>query len=327
MMKKPIICLAPLAGYTNVAYRNFMKKFGCDIVVSEMISDYALIYQNKETLKMVATCSSERPVAIQLFGGQKESIIQGLKELMKVSDYDYLDLNLGCPVMKVVKNNAGSSWLKNERQEELYDMVKAVVDLSNKPVNVKIRLGWDNNSINVVNTCKILEKAGINMITIHGRTRSQMYSGNADYECIKLAKENVKIPIIANGDINTLEKAIEVLNYTLADGIAIGRGCLGNPYLITQIKQFYDSGQVLPLPSITMQIDFLKEHYLELKKIKGEYVALQEIRGIAPWYLKGFTHTKDYRVRFTQVKEEKEFFDICEEIINNHDIERSNNKS
>lgn len=240
---KPLICLAPLAGYTNVAYRNFMKKFGCDIVVSEMISDFALYYHNEETFKMLETTSQERPVAIQLFGGSEESLINGLNILQKVANYDYLDLNLGCPVNKVTKNNAGSSWLKKDRQEELFNTISHIVKVSKKPVTCKIRLGWNEEEITVVDTCKILQKAGVQMITIHGRTRSQLYSGNANYELIKKAKENVDIPIIANGDIDTIYKAKEVLDYTKCDGIALGRAVLGNPYLITQIKEYLSTGK------------------------------------------------------------------------------------
>ena len=320
--KKPILMLAPLAGYTNIAYRTFMKKFGFDIVVSEMISDFALFYQNKETEKMIGVNDIERPVAIQLFGGDKESMLRGLYELQKKSDYDYLDINLGCPVVKVVKNNSGSSWLKKERQEELFDMITAVVKESIKPVTCKIRLGWSEEEITVLETCKILEKAGVSLITIHGRTRSQMYSGNADYEWIKKAKEAVSIPVIANGDITTLDKAIEVLEYTKCDGIAIGRGCLGNPRLIKQISEYYKTGVRLPDATKQEQVTYLKEHYQALLELKGEYVATQEIRGIAPHYFKGFTHVKQYKVELSQVKTKDNLELVLDRILNDERIQK-----
>lgn len=305
---KPIIILAPLAGYTNLAYRLFMKKFGIDIVVSEMISDFALHYKNEETFKMVKTDSDEREVAIQLFGGQKESLLNGLKVLEEIADYDYLDINLGCPVNKVVKNNAGSAWLRKSRHYELYDTISALVKASSKPVTCKIRLGWTEDEITVVDVCKLLEKAGVKMITIHGRTRAQMYSGNANYDLIKKSKESVNIPVIANGDIDSLQKAIEVLEYTKCDGVAIGRGCLGNPHLIRQIKTYYEEGIVLPPTTIEEQVGYLKEHFDMLCDLKGEYSSIREIRGISTWYLKGFKNVKEYKINLSRVNTKEEFY-------------------
>ena len=311
---KPIIILAPLAGYTNIAYRTFMKQFGCDLVVSEMISDFALIYQNEETFKMIETSKEEHPVAIQLFGGSKDSLLKGLEILQLKADYDYLDINLGCPVNKVIKNNAGSSWLKRQRNEELYDTIFNIVKMSNKKVTCKIRLGWNEEEINVVETCKTLEKAGVSLITIHGRTRSQMYSGNANYELIKKAKESVDIPIIANGDIDTIYKAKEVLDYTKCDGIALGRAVLGNPYLITQIKEYLSTGIILPSPDINKQMDYLLEHYNALESLKGERVAIMEFRGIGSWYLKGFKGAKEFKVMFSLMKNKEDLLNIINKI-------------
>ena len=321
---KPIIVLAPLAGYTNIAYRRFMKKFGCDIVVSEMISDFALFYHNQETLEMIRVSDDERPVAIQLFGGSKEALLNGLNVLQELSDYDYLDLNFGCPVNKVIKNNAGSAWLKKERQEEFFETVSEIVKVSKKPVTAKVRLGWTENEITIIETCKILEKAGVKMIVIHGRTRAQLYNGNANYQWIKKAKESVSIPIIANGDINTLEKAIEVLDYTNCDGIALGRGCLGNPHLIKQIATYYKNKQILPLSTLNEQVDYLKEHYIALRDLKGEYIAIREIRGVGAHYLKGFINSKEYKVKLSQVKNEEEFMYILDEIKQDERIIRNN---
>lgn len=308
------IILAPMAGITNLAYRKLLKSFGCGLVVSEMISDYALIYGNKETLKMIETCDEEFPLAIQLFGGSKESLVAGAKILLEKGKFEILDINLGCPVPKVVKENAGSSWLKKERQEELYETIKSIVEISSKPVTVKIRLGWDEESINVVETCKLLEKAGVSMIAIHGRTRSQYYLGHADYEYIRLAKEAVKIPIIANGDINSLDKAIEVLNYTQADGLMIGRGALGNPKLITQIVEFLENGKRVENATKDEQIEYLCKHFDELEILKGEYKAFSEMRGLSTHYLKGMNGMKQFKVKLTQMKSKEDFYRIIEEI-------------
>lgn len=315
MNKKPFIIAAPLAGYTNLGYRRFLKTFGVDLTVSEMISDFALIYHNKETLNMVKTSLDERPVALQLFGGSKESLLKGLEVLQEVATYDYLDLNFGCPVNKVFKNNAGSAFLKNERRDELLDTVQAIVNLSKVPVSAKIRLGINEDNINVVETCKILEKAGVSLITIHGRTKAQLYAGKANYDYIKLAKEAVKVKIIANGDIDSLSKAIEVLNYTKADGIALGRGILGNPYLITQIKRYYEDGTILKDPTLKEQLEYLKQHYSLLKETKNVERAIIEMRGIAPHYLNRFTNIKKYKVKLSMIKNEDELMSIIDEIL------------
>lgn len=309
------IILAPMAGITNLGYRLFMKKFGCGLVVSEMISDYALIYNNKETFEMLKTCKEERPLAIQLFGGSKESLLKAEKILLKNADFDILDINLGCPVPKVIKGNAGASWLKEERREELFDMMKEIVENSTKPVTCKIRLGWDESSINVVETCKILEKAGVSLIAVHGRTRSQFYEGKANYDYIKKAKEAISIPLIANGDIDSVSKAKEVLEYTKADGIMIGRYSLGNPNLIRELANAYSNKEVTIEHSLKEQLGFIMEHYNNLKEIKGEYRAISEMRGLAPHYLKGYPDCKLYKARLSQMRSEEELSQIIEDIM------------
>jgi nifR3 family TIM-barrel protein len=310
------IILAPMAGITNLAYRSFMKPFGCGLVVSEMVSDYALIYGNKETRKMLETKQEEHPLAVQLFGGSKESLVKGAKILLDIGNFEILDINLGCPVPKVVKENAGSSWLKKERQEELYEAIHEIVSISSKPVTCKIRLGWDENTINVVETCKILEKAGVALIAIHGRTRAAMYLGHANYQYIKEAKENVQIPIIANGDINSLEDAIKVLEITKADGIMLGRGALGNPKLVTQIDHYLKTGEKLPDATFSEQISYLIGHFESLLALKGEFKCVSEMRGIASHYLKGFPNVKYFKARLSQMKSKEEFYQIIQDIKN-----------
>ena len=226
-----------------------------------------------------------------------------------------MDINLGCPVPKVVKGNAGSSWLKKEREEELYEMMKAIVENSTKPVTCKIRLGWDDSTINVVDTCKILEKAGVSLIAIHGRTRAQFYEGKANYEYIKKAKEAISIPLIANGDIDSVEKANEVLEYTKADGIMIGRYALGNPNLIKELAYNYLNKEINITRSINEQLNFIMEHYNKLKEIKGEYRSIFEMRGLAPHYLKGYPDCKAYKARLSQMRSEEELYQIIDDIM------------
>ncbi len=309
---------APLAGYTNLAYRNFLKEFDTPLVVSEMISDCALIYKNKETLKMIDVKGEKHPICLQLFGGSKKTILEGAKILCDNVDFDILDINLGCPVNKVVKSNSGSAWLKIGREYELFDMMSSLVKSIDKPVTAKIRLGWDENSINVIKTAQILEKAGVKMITIHARTRSALYGGVCNYEFIKKVKESVNIPIIANGDIDSIYKAKEVLEYTKADGIMIGRASLGNPYIFKQINAYLKDGIVLDSPSLEKQIEYVCKHYEMLKKEKGEYIATKEMRNIAPRYFKGYDFTKEYRVLFTQISNSKDFYNIIKKMQENN---------
>ena len=313
----PII-LAPMAGITNFAYRKLMKEQDCPLVVTEMVSDFALHYGNKETINMLKTNEFEKPLSVQLFGGTKESLLLGVNVLNNLGGFEILDINLGCPVNKVVKEGSGSCWLKNERQEELFEAIKAVVETSKYPVTCKIRLGWDEESINVVETCKLLEKAGVSLIAIHARTRSMMYSGTPKYEYIKLAKEAISIPIIANGDINSVDDAIKVLEITKADGIMIGRGALGNPYLIKELVTYFNKNERLPSSSLKDKIMFVKRHFEYLKELKGEFKAVAEMRGLSPHYFKHFENSKKIRMMFTTMKSEQDFLKICEEIINNN---------
>lgn len=308
------IILAPMAGITNLAYRKMLKSFGCGLVVSEMLSDFATIYGNKETFKMLETVEEEHPLSVQIFGGSKDSLVKGAKILLEVGNFEILDVNLGCPVPKVVKENAGSSWLKEDRIDELYEAMKAIVEISNKPVTAKIRIGWDDSSINACLIAKTLEKAGISMIAIHGRTRSQFYEGKVNYDIIKEVKEAVNIPVIANGDITTLDKAIEVLEYTKADGIMIGRGALGNPTLIRQIDTYLKDGTRLPDATYEEQLVYMERHYNELELLKGEYKACAEMRGLSTHYLRGFPSSKKYKVKLTNMKSKEEFLSIIEEI-------------
>lgn len=292
------VLLAPMAGVTNLAYREFMKPFGVALTYSEMISDCGLIYGNKDTYKYLDTSAYERPVALQIFGGSKETLLKALEIIeSQKDDYDFIDVNLGCPVPKVTKTGAGSAWLK--REDELFDMMSNLVKASKKPVTAKIRIGWDEQSINVERIVKILQDAGVSLIAIHPRTRNQLYSGVANYECIKDIKKLLHIPLVISGDIFTLESAIEAQKLTNADGIMVARGAMGNPYLITQIDHFFKTGEMLPRISLDKQLEYLKEYANKLVVLKGEDVAIRELRGIAPHFLKGYPNLKKYRVKLT----------------------------
>lgn len=292
------VILAPMAGITNLAYREFCKDFGVGISYTEMVSDCGLIYRNKETYKYLETSSKDSPLAIQLFGGSKDTLLAALKIVEEQNvDYDYIDVNLGCPVVKVTKTGAGSGWLK--RLDELKEMMSALVKASSKPVLAKIRIGWDDTSINVEKTVKVLEEAGVSLIAIHPRTRNQLYCGAARYEYIKGIKNIMHIPLAITGDIFTLDDAIKWQEYTHADFIMVARGALGNPYLITQIATYFNDGVRLPNVTLEQNLEYLKKHFEKLIALKGEFIAVKEMRGIASHYLKGFAGTKAIKNRLT----------------------------
>ena len=229
------VVLAPMAGVTNIAYRKLCKKYGAGMVTTEMISDKGIFYHDKKTKELAIIDEIEHPVAIQIFGGDIDTLVNAAKWVENETDADIIDINMGCPVPKVLKSEAGSKYLQDV--DRIYNTVKAVVESVNKPVTVKIRIGWDHNSINVIEVSDAIIKAGAKAIAIHGRTKTDMYSGTVNYDLIKQVKErHPDFPIIANGDITTPEKAKEVLEYTKCDAVMIGRASYGNPYIFKQIN-------------------------------------------------------------------------------------------
>ena len=311
---KSRVILAPMAGITNLAYREFAKPFGVGISYSEMVSDCGLIYDNKETYKYLATSKDDHPLAIQIFGGKKETLLKALDIINSQNvDYEFLDVNLGCPVNKVTKTGAGSAWLN--RLDELEDMMRALVQASSKPVFAKIRIGWDQLHINVKETVKRLERAGVSLIAIHPRTRNQLYTGNANYEAIRDIKKDLSVPLAISGDIFSLEDAIKWQEYTNADFIMVARGALGNPYLITQIDHYFKTKEKLPSPSLKENIEYLKQHFELLMKLKGEDVAFREMSGIATHYFKGYPDTRFIKNRLTtEMKTADDFYNILKDI-------------
>ena len=269
--------LAPMAGICNSAFRKIIKEMGCALVYAEMVSDKAIFYRNEKTRDMLFMEQIERPIAQQIFGSDKESFVEAAKYIEKVMNPDIIDINMGCPVPKVaLKSQAGAALLKNP--EKIYEIVSSVVAAVKCPVTVKIRSGWDQNSISAVEVAKICEKAGASAITVHPRTRSQGYSGQADWSIIKKVKENVHIPVIGNGDITDIYKAKAMLEETGCDLIMIGRGVLGNPWLIREINAYLEDGTILPKPTDEEKIDMCLKHLNYLSQIKPEKLACLEIR-------------------------------------------------
>ena len=279
------VVMAPMAGITNMAFRKIIKDFGAGLVYSEMVSDKALCYGNTKTIDMLQVDDGEHPVSIQLFGGEVETMVKAAKFIDQHSNCDIIDINMGCPVNKVLKADAGSKLLLYP--DKIYEIVKGIVDNVSKPVTVKIRSGFDSKHINAVEVAKLIEKAGASAIAIHGRTRSQMYEGKADWKIIADVKAAVKIPVIGNGDVRSVEDAKRMLEETGVDAVMIGRGTLGNPWLIKQVVQSLETGVIIEEPTYQEKIAQCLSHAKKLMEIEPEKVAMFQMRGHAPWYIKG----------------------------------------
>jgi nifR3 family TIM-barrel protein len=287
------VVLAPMAGVCNSAFRRICKDMGCGLIYAEMVSDKAITFINKKTLDMLYMTDEERPLSQQIFGCDKESFVQAAKYIYENMHPDIIDINMGCPVPKVaVRAQAGSALLKNP--DKVFDIVKAVVEAVPIPVTVKIRSGWDSKSINAVEIAKLIEKAGASAICVHPRTRSQGYSGNADWEIIKQVKAAVKIPVIGNGDIKCPEDAKRMLDETGCDAIMIGRGVLGNPWLIKNTINYLENKDIDSI-SVEDRIDMCLKHLTYLNELKNEKLACLEIRNHISWYFKGIKSANELK--------------------------------
>lgn len=279
------VVLAPMAGVCNAAFRTIIKEFGAGLVCAEMVSDKAILFNNQKTMDMLYIDEREKPLSLQIFGGETESLVEAAKFVDKNTTADIIDINMGCPVPKITKSDAGAKWLLDPNK--IYEVVSAVVDAVEKPVTVKMRIGWDKEHIYVLENAQAVERAGAQAVAVHGRTRSQMYEGKADWSYIKQVKETVNIPVIGNGDVQTPEDAKRLLEETGADGVMIGRAALGDPWMIYRTVQYLEKGEFIPEPTLEEKINVCLMHLDRLIDLKGEVVAVREMRKHAAWYLKG----------------------------------------
>ena len=310
------VVLAPMAGISNTAYRQIIKEMGAGLIFAEMVSDKALVYGSTKTLDLLKMDDKERPIAQQIFGSDIDSFVKAAKIVEKEMKPDIIDINMGCPVPKVaIKNQAGSALLKNP--DKVKEIVEAVVKAVKVPVTVKIRSGWDENSINAPIVAKKIEEAGASAITIHARTRSQGYSGKADWNIIKEVKEVVNIPVIGNGDITSCYDAKRMLDETNCDAVMIGRGVLGNPWLIKECVEYLYNNKEPKEVSPKEKIEMLKRHYKLLLDTTNEKQAILEIRTHALWYIKGLPNSAKIKNEICKTKNSTELFTILDDYLNN----------
>lgn len=307
------VVLAPMAGISNSSYRRICKEMGCGLVYAEMVSDKAITFGNKKTIDMLYMTDFERPIAQQIFGTDVDSFVAAAKYIEDNMHPDIIDINMGCPVPKVaLRAQAGSALLKNP--EKIRHIVEAVVNAVSVPVTVKIRSGWDNEHINAVEVAKICEKAGASAITVHPRTRKQGYSGKADWTIIKQVKENVTIPVIGNGDICTPEDAKRMLDETSCDAVMIGRGVLGNPWLIKNTVD-YLNGKNYKLPDTIDKVNMCLKHLSYLAEDKDEKLVVLEIRSHIAWYLKGVAGSNIIKNKIYQCESIRDIIQVLREFV------------
>lgn len=302
------VFLAPMAGVTDTAYRVIAHELGCPLCYGEMVSSQGIHFRNEKTLTMLRSEPGERPLAIQIFAAKPEMAAEAAAFVEDLGTADILDFNMGCPAPKVVKNGEGSALMQEpERASAIMEAVRKAVRM---PFTVKMRLGWNSEHINAVELAKRAEAAGVDAIAVHGRTRAQFYAGQADWEAIAEVKRSVSIPVIANGDVRSCSDLRRILAVTGADGVMIGRGAQGNPWIFRRLTHFLATGEELPPPTLAERARVLLRHLDLLLQYKGDYIGPREMRKHATWYTRGLKYGAVLRERFNKATERQDFVDI-----------------